>query len=591
MQETAQHLVHRKDDWCRHDFNGQLKNALGPAARAGMAYRWGVAVVSERPCDELHQVLSRYACDSKIPKSFRDSDWQRPLRAWQDRVQNTADLMTEDAVLAITVAASLPKIQNNLSGDELASLVALLFELHHSAIQNAEVSSLIYLLLGGELGWHLHLLLISGRKGDASRSSLGGTARGAFLEWCQHEIDSVSCGLQGANGIRVVLASLVRCKKLGLLRGASDAQKQNWKSVGKTVANWVLTLSRHQGLAAFSSLDPKAVKDDRVTDGLLDQAVKFDRGTLGALKKLIMGCDTPAAPLSTDSTLPESMVHDARSKIVVMLPKWGARRARLNLDYQANQVRCELFHGKGQMIKGYIENNLQISGVNQYPTSGWDEVCEYTDKDVHYLEIEQDWSGGVVLQRQFVLVRKDQCVLFSDAILPKEKGGKLGEINYQCRIPLRESESINVDQEVRELFFGTRKRRAMGIPLAAPEWRVGPSECDLNISADHHLVMSASGNDRLFSPIWFDFARRRFSRKRTWRQLTVVDQLRIVEPCEAVGYRIQVGSEQWMVYRSLHGQRTRTVLGKHLIADFYCAKFNPSDGNFKEIITVDDGID
>jgi hypothetical protein len=71
--------------------------------------------------------------------------------------------------------------------------------------------------------------------------------------------------------------------------------------------------------------------------------------------------------------------------------------------------------------------------------------------------------------------------------------------------------------------------------------------------------------------------------------LTVADELRIVERSEATGYRIQMGSEQWMVYRSLGDHHTRTVLGKHLIADFYCGRFDPGDGSHEELITVDEG--
>ena len=81
---------------------------------------------------------------------------------------------------------------------------------------------------------------------------------------------------------------------------------------------------------------------------------------------------------------------------------------------------------------------------------------------------------------------------------------------------------------------------------------------------------------------------RRFDRKRTWRKLTVADDLRIVSDAEAVGFRVQVGSEQWMMYRSLANQINRSVLGKHLVADFFAARFYASDGSFEELVTVDD---
>ena len=43
-----------------------------------------------------------------------------------------------------------------------------------------------------------------------------------------------------------------------------------------------------------------------------------------------------------------------------------------------------------------------------------------------------------------------------------------------------------------------------------------------------------------------------------------------------------------MVYRSLGGRRCRTVLGKHLIADFFAAKFDQGEGIYDELVTVDD---
>ena len=86
--------------------------------------------------------------------------------------------------------------------------------------------------------------------------------------------------------------------------------------------------------------------------------------------------------------------------------------------------------------------------------------------------------------------------------------------------------------------------------------------------------------------MWFDFQQRRFKRPRTWRQLTVAEELRIVDPDESVAFRIQQGSEQWIVYRMLHGDRTRTFVGKHILADLYCARFNASDGTLEDMLTV-----
>jgi hypothetical protein len=68
--------------------------------------------------------------------------------------------------------------------------------------------------------------------------------------------------------------------------------------------------------------------------------------------------------------------------------------------------------------------------------------------------------------------------------------------------------------------------------------------------------------------------------------LTVGDELRIVDPDEALAYRIQLGSEHWVVYRTLRGHRPRTFLGKHLIADFHCGRFSPGEGIIDDLVTI-----
>jgi len=47
---------------------------------------------------------------------------------------------------------------------------------------------------------------------------------------------------------------------------------------------------------------------------------------------------------------------------------------------------------------------------------------------------------------------------------------------------------------------------------------------------------------------------------------------------QAVGYRIQLGQAQFLVYRSLTPPANRTVLGHNLIDDFCFARFDPESG-------------
>jgi hypothetical protein len=273
------------------------------------------------------------------------------------------------------------------------------------------------------------------------------------------------------------------------------------------------------------------------------------------------------------------------------------RRGRVHLDYSGEDTRLEVFAGRARVLAGASQVMIEVDGEPQSPAGPWQNTCEYTDDDVHYVEIEQPWSNRVILQRQVAVLRDDRCVLIADTVITDSaarQGGpgateadRLRPIRYAARFPLDANVEVEPEAETRELYLGDKKRRALVIPLAASEWRVGPSRAKLETSDDRHLVYQVSGAGRLYAPLWLDAQTRRFRRKRTWRQLTVGDELRIVGNDEAVGFRIQLGSEQWALYRSLDSPRCRTVMGQHLLADFVCSRFDMSDGSYEELMTVD----
>jgi hypothetical protein len=79
---------------------------------------------------------------------------------------------------------------------------------------------------------------------------------------------------------------------------------------------------------------------------------------------------------------------------------------------------------------------------------------------------------------------------------------------------------------------------------------------------------------------------KRHARPFTWRQLTVAEQRQNVSPDAAVGFRVQFGEEQWLIYRSLTKPRNRTVLGHNLATDFLIARFG-RDGSVKSLVEVE----
>ncbi len=90
----------------------------------------------------------------------------------------------------------------------------------------------------------------------------------------------------------------------------------------------------------------------------------------------------------------------------------------------------------------------------------------------------------------------------------------------------------------------------------------------------------------LCCPLFIDLNPKRSTKERTWRQLTVGEMLDIVPPDVAVGYRVQSGDDQWLIYRSLSQPGNRTLLGHNVAGEFCAGRFLPT-GKFKEWIEIE----
>src|SRR5690606_20302998 len=80
------------------------------------------------------------------------------------------------------------------------------------------------------------------------------------------------------------------------------------------------------------------------------------------------------------------------------------------------------------------------------------------------------------------------------------------------------------------------------------------------------------------APVWFDLRPKRVGKPRTWRQLTVAASLEVAPRDVAVGYRVQTGGSQWLIYRSLAPPANRTVLGQNTSSESLIGRFLKTGG-------------
>jgi hypothetical protein len=125
------------------------------------------------------------------------------------------------------------------------------------------------------------------------------------------------------------------------------------------------------------------------------------------------------------------------------------------------------------------------------------------------------------------------------------------------------------------------------VPPGLSEWRSSNRQGTLtHAEGELAIAMSARQVRALYVPLAVQFDAARVRKPLTWRRLTVGENLAIVSADRAVGYRLQLGREHWLAYRSLTPRANRSVLGVNLQTDFLFTRFD-TDGEREPLIEIE----
>lgn len=277
----------------------------------------------------------------------------------------------------------------------------------------------------------------------------------------------------------------------------------------------------------------------------------------------------------------EASYHSEWSEVAVLQPGWSSTGPRLVVDYGQQPMRLEL-SSRGQLALGGKWNTaIHINGEPAPLQVGWECVCWHSDQDLDYLELHCDIGEDWTLQRQLLMAREDLFLFVADVVI----GPASASIDYRSSLPLAVKTRFDPAEESREGHLRGGKRLGLVLPLAFPEWRLAPVRGDLHSASDNMVLDHNTTASGLYLPLFFDLHPRRMQREPTWRQLTVAEELEIITPDVAAAYRVQVGTEQWLFYRSLTDAASRTFVGQNLIGEFLAARFL-NDGQIEELIQV-----
>ncbi len=287
-------------------------------------------------------------------------------------------------------------------------------------------------------------------------------------------------------------------------------------------------------------------------------------------------------------SLRSASTASAWAETALLRSDWSRKGAKLLLTHADGKVGMEL-ETTVALLSGEWTLRLDRNGRRLKPIDDWSVVCWHDDDGVAYLELELEFEGAKI-QRQALLSKEDRVLFLADALLADDPASW----DYRATLSMAAGTEFAPAVETREGMLtrsdnsGETTTVAAVVPLGLPEWRRPATDAGLERS-DRELVSFAHFEGRrAYFPLFLDLQGARASSPLTWRRLTVGEQLRICDAETAVAYRVQVGWEQWIFYRSLAEAANRTFFGQNLVADFFAGQFD-AEGIVNDLLSIEEG--
>lgn len=564
---------HQWSDWVRHLSSRKKPTELAQLVDRGRVHPLMWALPD--PYEQLsHPPLLKQLTHLSSGKQFASSQLVFQLRAWLSNASGGG----ADSTFALECLGwchALPRVGQMVSEEEWRDLLELLENTSEEAGGIAlDDDPVAHQLLNGELPLAVGYLFPEVYSdGALLRDASSGLSFGV-VELTDGE------GLLHARHLarfRELLACWTRCSLMASAAGW-DCFDEDARDQYEWAVRQACRLSRSDGSLVLSNGVAGNWCADLFRAALEQGGDEHD----AALAELALPGGDKKRSCSQSRTLPEPTVYSEWSEACVMRPRWSRKAPQFCCFFSDRELRTEL-SVRGQVVwSGMSSPRVRVNGDEARVVTNWAELCWFTDEDVHYLELEAEYEGGWKIQRQMLLARQEDVLLLADALV----GPQEAEIRYDSCLPLGDDVTFLSEDNTSEGYLKNDRPLCTVLPLALPEWRDDSAPGRLAfMDGQLHLRMNAAAQ-RLYVPLFIDLSSRRWVEKRTWRQLTVAERLEIQPADVAVGYRVQLGRKQWLIYRSLAPRRNRTVLGQNLSNEFFVARFD-LDGGVRELIEIE----
>ncbi len=565
--------------WSRHLAKRRSPRSVDQLCEVkGTSLAWGLNLAQLPPQTFALLQLAAQAHEKALPNQVVLTDAFSQWLVGSDSSPQTVEFALE----CLAVANLLPRVAAVIDGELWWALVDALGEIveqsrdWHVDADSPGRLALAHQLLLGELPLTLAYLFPEIRPLHKLRTTAEDTLAEGLMEFLN------GAGLPRAIFMPVfrgLIACWTRCRAR-----SGEAGKRSWSGKAEDQFRLAVTksicLSSATGHALLCGDEVPAWTPDFLASVLQVGGKSTDRtAALDLFNKKL----TKQVPQKSGKHVPESSETCEWSGLAILRADLNRKKAVVAIDYSSPEMKIDLWCGSQQVASGIWSSEATVDGKKLAPVGMWEETCWFSDPDVDYVELSIDLAQGARLERQVLLARKDRFLLLVDNVMnaPGES------INHRLALPLAGGMGFVPEAETREgcLVAGMPIARVM--PLGLPEWRTDPRIGELTLADGQLQVVHERPGKNLSCPLFFDLDPRRLAKPCTWRQLTVAQSLEIQPHEVAVGYRIQCGKAQWVVYRSLAAPANRTVLGYNLSIEGMVGRFLAPSGEVEELLQVE----
>lgn len=270
------------------------------------------------------------------------------------------------------------------------------------------------------------------------------------------------------------------------------------------------------------------------------------------------------------------------ARMAVLRSDWSATADTVAVAHHQALPQLDVTVSGAPIIHGPWDLQLRIGDAQIELAEEWSCVCWETDPEADYVELQMCGPGKLRVERLILLSRTDQFLFVADCI----SGVKNERIDYTAELPLVPGLTATTETATRLWHLRNPRSRVRVIPLGLPAERVHSTPHEFAIT-DRAIRMHHIGEGRgLLAPVVFDWHPKRRSAPVDWKPLTVTEEGKILRPDQAAGYRLRIGTAQWLFYRSLQSTgMSRAVLGHHTFNETVLARFSP-DGDVDPLLMI-----